>query len=55
MTTQQLGIAFCLIMIALCVLVSWLDRPKRNRRTSLPRPFKDDRDSIQSFRRMYGK
>ena len=57
MNATPVAILWCLIMLALCILAAWWDRPKRNHRfRTLPPPsFKDDRDSIQSHRRMYGK
>ena len=53
MNATPVAILWCLIMLALCILVAWWDRPKRNRRTGLGSPFTDNRDSITTHRRMY--
>ena len=61
MTTTHLMIAWALIVLGMCVLTVFLDwllsRPrklKKNRRV-LPKPYRDDRDSIELFKRMYPK
>ena len=54
---NKIGLIFFLLLLVGCITAMALDRPKRNRRfRNLPPPsFKDDRDSIQSHRRMYGR
>jgi hypothetical protein len=48
-------IIFGTLFITCCLLVWWdARRPRGNRRYRLPPPFKDDRDSINRFRKMYG-
>jgi hypothetical protein len=41
--------------VLLLCSIAYLGRPRRNRRVNLPKPMHDERDSIQTFRRMYGR
>ena len=51
--SQYSGLAFFGLFIAVWAIAEWRDRPKRNRRVTLPPPFRDSRDSIRAFRDMY--
>lgn len=42
-------------LMAVLFVALWLTRAKRNRRTGMGRPYRDDRSSIEQFNRIMGK
>jgi hypothetical protein len=56
----SLDAALAIVLVTLlvvCAIVSLVkrDAPRRNRRVRLPKPFTDDRSSLEVHRRMYPK